>query len=149
MVYYRLYFTSVICYLKTRMWGAKYPRSMCYKVCSIEQLTFEKCHGHIFNVRSNNIISCFVAGLLRTINFLKYIGCLQKAYIECQVSKIHQTREPLSGLIFQRTQFGKSSLKSSSHPPFLLPELLRKLVLHSFPTSSYCPDPPALWMDLK
>lgn len=43
-------------------------------------------------------ISCFVAGLLRTINFLKFVGCLPKAYIEFKVSGEH-----LSGLMFQNT----------------------------------------------
>lgn len=48
-------------------------------------------------------ISCFVAGLLRTINFLKFPGCLPKAYIEFKVSEIHLTQEHLSGLVFQDT----------------------------------------------
>ena len=100
-----LHFTS-----NTGMGGANAP-GQCFKKYFQLNSNFEKYHGHIFfNVRLKTWINCFVAGLIRAINFLKYIEYLWKAYIKCRVSKI------LLGLIFHKTQFGKLPLKSSSLP---------------------------------
>lgn len=47
-------------------------------------------------------MKCCVVGLIRTIHFLKYIGCFQQPYIECRVSEIYQTREHPSRVMFQK-----------------------------------------------
>lgn len=114
MVYDRLHFTSVTCYIKIRRGGAYCPRSVFHKACLLEQQHLKNVMVIFFNVRLNNIKKLLCCRTYQSHSFPK----VQRVFLKTlQRVQSFQNSSDLRTSLWTDVltpQFGKFSLKSSS-----------------------------------